>query len=149
MRVSVGDVSVTLERTPDGRRLVVSRPVEAPVEAVWDVLVDTARWPEWGPSITAVDCDQRRIEAGTRGRIRTVGGLWVPFRVTSCTGHRWTWHVAGIPATGHRVDRRGDRSAVAFEVPPLASGYAPVCARACQKLAILAEEAGVESSGAG
>jgi hypothetical protein len=127
-------VSTTIERTRDGRRLCVSRPIDAPAETLWDLLTDTTRWPEWGPSVRDVECEHRYISEGTTGRVKTVGGIWVPFEITGCSGRRWTWTVARIPATGHRVS--GDRPCTAtFEIPLLAFGYAPVCGRALQKLA--------------
>jgi hypothetical protein len=133
------DVTAGIERTPDGRRLCVAREVDAPAAVLWDFLTDTERWPEWGPSVRAVDCDTRQITAGTTGRVETVGGVQVPFEITRCRDRRWTWRVGKIPATGHRVD--GERLCrVVFEIPLLASGYAPVCARALQDLAQLAEE---------
>jgi len=50
------------ERTPDGRRLVVSRTVEADPDAVWDLLTDTTRWPDWGPSVAGVPATAHRVE---------------------------------------------------------------------------------------
>jgi hypothetical protein len=97
---------VSLGRTPDGRRIEVSGVVDAAPAAAWDLLVDTDRWPDWGPSVTAVDCPDRRIREGSTGRVRLPGGLRVPFEVTTLDERRrrWTWAVARIPATGHRVD---------------------------------------------
>ena len=125
---------IGIERTPDGRRLVVSRHVDAGRDAAWDLLTDTERWPEWGPSVRAVDCDTRYIEAGTTGRVRIPGGVWVPFEITTCADYRWTWRVARVPATGHRVEADGDGCRVGFEIPVLAGGYAPVCVRALGKI---------------
>lgn len=116
----------------------VDRAIDAPADVVWDLLVDTRRWPEWGPSIGAVECSDRRIRRGSTGRIRIVGGLRVPFEVTECEDHRWTWRVAGIPATGHRVEPLDDGCRAVFEVPVLAVGYAPVCRLALSRLADLA-----------
>jgi len=134
---------VTIERTPDGRRLVVARDTDTPRAAAWDVLTDTRRWPEWGPSVRAVECDRRRITAGTTGRVRLPGGLWLPFEITDCEEYRWTWRVARVPATGHRVDPPQGRAGcrVVFELPVPAAGYVPVCARALDRIdALLAEE---------
>jgi hypothetical protein len=105
---------------------------------VWDLFVDTEQWPAWGPSITDVRSPERRITHGTTGAVRTIGGLWVSFEVTDCTDYRWRWRVAGIPATGHRVDARPDGCRAAFEVPLLAAPYLFVCRRALSNIAALA-----------
>jgi len=140
MGLGFGETTVSLERTPDGRRLVVCRAVDAPVEAVWKVLTDTEQWPEWGPSISAVESTDRHIERGTTGRVRVLDAVWLPFEITSCTEYRWTWDVARIDATGHFVREAPGGAIVGFELPPLATGYAPVCARACAKIGTIASE---------
>jgi len=128
-----------LEETPDGRHVVVSREVPASREDAWDLLTDTERWPEWGPSVRGVECGRRYIEAGTTGRMRVPGGLSIPFEVTACAPYRWTWRVARIPATGHRVDapmagHPDERCRVVFELPVLGTGYVPVCLRALERI---------------
>ena len=73
----VVETSVSLERTLDSRRVgVAARPRVTP-ETAWDALVDTATWPEWGLSVTAVDCDRRRVRAGTRGQVRLSDEAWL------------------------------------------------------------------------
>jgi len=114
--------------------------VAASADAAWELLTDTARWPEWGPSVSAVESTDRRIRPGSAGRARVGGpdlGLWLPFEVTACEPYRWTWTVARIPATGHRVDPRDGGCRVAFEVPPAAAAYVPVCRRALGRIATL------------
>jgi uncharacterized protein YndB with AHSA1/START domain len=131
-----------LERTPDGRRWAVGRDIDADPEDVWELLCDTARWPEWGTSITDIEASERNIEAGTTGRVRVRGvGAWIPFEVTTVDEQRrrWTWNVARIPATGHRVEERAGGCRVVFEIPLAAVGYAPVCRTACQSIAALVE----------
>ncbi|ESS07094.1 MAG: polyketide cyclase / dehydrase and lipid transport [uncultured archaeon A07HB70] len=128
-----------VERTPEGRRLVVARSFARPPADVWDRLVDTAAWPEWGPSVAAVDCDERRIGSGTTGRVRVARlGVWLPFEVTACEWDgergRWAWRVARIPATGHRVAPVDGGCRAAFELPPAAAPYAAVCRRALGRL---------------
>lgn len=134
------ETSVSLGRSPAGRRIEVAAELPATPSAAWDALTDTVRWPAWGPSVTDVDCDRRRIRTGTTGRVRLPGGVWVPFTVTDVEpGRRWDWRVARVPATGHRVEPVADdrRCRVVFEVPPLAAGYVPVCRRALGDLARL------------
>jgi carbon monoxide dehydrogenase subunit G len=129
---------VRLERTPDGRRLVVSRRIDAPRDVVWGLLCDTERWTDWGPSVRSVDCPVRYVEVGTTGRVRTPLG-WVPFEVTSGGDYRWSWDVAGVPATGHRVEASAEGGCeVSFEVPPLAAPYTVVCERALKRIEVLA-----------
>lgn len=120
--------------------LDVRRNVEATPEFVWELLTDTLRWPEWGPSVTAVQCGTRYIAGGSRGRVKTALGLWLPFTVTEfIQRHFWAWRVAGIPATGHRVEALGDsRTLVTFEVPAPAAPYLIVCRAALKRIAAIA-----------
>lgn len=131
------DGRARLERTPDGYRLVTGRRVEAPAPDVWDLLVDTTRWPDWGPSVSAVECDDRRIRTGSTGRVRTAG-VWLPFTVTACRNYRWTWRIGPVPATGHRVTPGDGSATVAFEVPIPAAPYLVVCRVALRRIDRLA-----------
>lgn len=117
----------------------IDRRIDAPVEAAWDVLIDTRRWPEWGPSIRRVECTDERIRTGSTGRVWTVGGLELPFEITTCEDRRWSWEVAGVSATGHRVEPLDRGCRVVFELPLLAAGYAPVCLAALSRIAGLLE----------
>lgn len=116
----------------------------APAAVVWDLLVDTERWPAWGPTITEAVVDRggegSRIGPDATGQVRTVVGVRLRFRVREMDpGRRWTWAVAGIPATGHRVEPLGeDRCRVTFEVPVLAAPYLAVCAVALRRIERLA-----------
>lgn len=127
--------------------MVVDRFVPAAPEVVWDLLVDTSRWPEWGPSVTAVELDYAhathattaRITAGSTGRVRTAVGVWVPFRITEFDdGRRWSWNVAGIPATSHTVEPAPGGCRVGFGVPLLVAPYALVCQVALARIERLA-----------
>jgi len=140
MPLAVGETDYAVERTPDGRRLLVRRAVDAPVDTVWDVLTDTERWPDWGPSITAVESPDRYVTAGSPGRVCVLGAVWLPFEITSCQNYRWTWTVARVPATGHFVETHPAGSVVGFELPLAAVGYVPVCQRACARIGALAGE---------
>jgi Polyketide cyclase / dehydrase and lipid transport. len=123
-----------------GRRLVVSREIPAAPETVWEILTDTRQWPAWGPSVTDVECTDRYVDAGTTGRVRLPGGVWLPFEVTECEAYRWTWVVARVPATGHRVESTDAGSRVGLELPLYGVAYAPVCRRALGEIARLAGE---------
>jgi hypothetical protein len=113
--------------------------IDAPAEAVWNLLVDTGRWPEWGPSVLAVDCRERLIRAGTVGRLRTPRGIWIPFVITDFDAPRlWRWRVAGMPATGHRIESLdAERTRLVFELPAIAFPYAAVCRLAGRRIARL------------
>lgn len=122
-----------------GRVLEVDRRVDALADTAWDVLIDTRQWPEWGPSIRRVECSDRRIRADSTGRLWTVGGLELSFEVTTCEDRRWGWRVAGVSATGHRVEPLDRGCRVVFELPVLAAGYVPVCLVALSRIAELVE----------
>ncbi len=102
---------------------------DVPSARVWRLITDTQTWPVWGPSVRAVDCQDRYIRAGSRGRILTPVGLWLPFVVGAFEpGSYWDWRVAGVPATGHRVESVGsNRCRLTFSVPAWAFGYGLVC----------------------
>jgi hypothetical protein len=127
----------------EGATLAVGRDVDAPAERTATALRDTQRWPEWSPSVRGVESTDRYVETGTTGRVR-VACRWVPFRVTAATRLRWDWRVAGVPATGHRIDRypgESGRCRAAIEVPLVAAPYVPVCRRALDRFAALVEGA--------
>ena len=120
----------------------ICRTVPASPEAVWDLLTDTVRWTEWGPSVRAVACVERYIRKGSRGWVGTPLGFKLPFVVTEWEeGRYWRWRVAGIRATGHRVEPRARNSClVLFEVPLVAAPYLVVCKVALDRIAGLCRE---------
>jgi hypothetical protein len=107
----------------------VKKKINAPIETVWKILTDTQLWPVWGPSLTAVDCPQRYIFAGAEGWVKTSIGPWLPFVISRCQEPRyWDWSVAGIPATGHRLNALGQgRCELIFEMPLVVFPYAIIC----------------------
>jgi len=114
----------------------VAAEIEAPAPVVWELLADTSRWPEWGPCVRAVETPARLVAPGMRGRVRTTVGLWVPFEITTVdVGRSWDWRVAGVAATGHRVESlRPRRCRAIFVVPPWAAVYGLVCRLALHRL---------------
>lgn len=120
-------------RFPD---LEISRLVKVSPEALWDLLTDTYRWVEWGPSILEVQCSERYIRSGSRGRVKTAVGIWVPFVVTEFDpGHWWSWRVGGVRATGHRVEPHDARRCrLIFTVPVYGAPYLVVCKIAISRI---------------
>jgi hypothetical protein len=116
--------------------------IQAPASAAWELLTDTSRWPQWGPSVSRVESADRYIGPASTGRVQTIIGVWLPFRVTEfVAGQRWGWEVVGIPATGHRVESLGpDRCRVVFEVPRLAAPYLAVCRLAAHRIRSILEQ---------
>ena len=122
--------------------LEVNATLDAPAAVAWALLTDTHAWPQWGPSVRSVDAPQRFITAGTRGRIQTTPGIWLPFEITDWEeGRAWSWRVGGIPATGHHVTPVTATSCrVTFTIPSWAPFYVPVCMIALRRLALLCAE---------
>lgn len=117
----------------------VVRTIDAPSARVWHVLTDTHYWVQWGPSITAVECNDRIIRSGSHGRVRTLLGFWLPFVICDYEpGRYWRWDVGGIRATGHRVEPlETQRCRLGFDVPVLATPYIGVCWLALRRIARL------------
>ena len=115
----------------------VDRDIPAPPDAVWDVLVDIAAWPIWGPSVRNVSLRDGATELGlgVRGDVWTAVGVRMGFVITEFDpGHRWSWSVAGVPAAGHQVSVTRAGCRVRFEAPWWATGYLPVCAVALRRI---------------
>lgn len=119
------------------RPLAVERFIAAPPPAVWDLLVDVSAWPRWGPSVRrATLADQAPgLALRVRGDVWTSVGVRLPFVITEFdAGRRWTWKVAGVPATGHQVTAAPGGCQVRFEVPWWAGAYLPVCSVALRRI---------------
>jgi len=56
--------------------------IAAPAIIAWRLLTGTAEWPQWRPSVRAVESPQRYIGPGLRGRVQTAPALWLPFLIT-------------------------------------------------------------------
>ena len=69
-----------------------------PPAEVWERYRLLDRWPDWAPQITGVDCPQRELTAGARGRVRGLG-VPLPFTIDSVDpAHRsWSWTVGVGP----------------------------------------------------
>jgi hypothetical protein len=120
------------------------RDIDASASVAWQLLIDTRQWPNWGPSVRAVDAPVHCIGPGVRGQVQTATGLWVPFEITDWQAERyWAWRVGGVPATGHAVEHIGpNRCCVRFLIPRWAPFYRQVCRQALRRIAELAEDRG-------
>ena len=109
--------------------MAFSKIVDVPSTLVWETMIDTHVWNLWGPSIIAVDSPERLIKLGATGRIRTIFGVWLPFRITSFKPKKyWEWQVGGMSATGHRIEPLApERCRLSFTVPVWAAPYGIVC----------------------
>jgi len=120
----------------------VSRKIDASAERVWDLITDTKRWPEWGPSVRAVECSERRIRQHSQGRVQTALGFWAPFVVTEFVAeHYWAWQVFSVRATGHRVEPLDQCCCkLSFDMPLAAAPYGLICRLALARIAGLVED---------
>jgi uncharacterized protein YndB with AHSA1/START domain len=121
--------------------ITIKREFIASPESAWDLLTDTTKWRLWGPTVRSVTCSDRYIHKGSWGKVRTPIGLWVPFSITEYEHENyWTWKVAGIQATGHRlVQFNTDSCMVAFELPLSWLPYSIVCRIALKRMARILE----------
>jgi uncharacterized protein YndB with AHSA1/START domain len=122
------------------RTVEVSRTIEAPAPLLWELLTRTRYWPEWGPTVAAVE-GPASIAAGTNGRLRTPVGLWLDFEITDFDeGRFWAWRVAKVGATTHRIQPEGEgRSTVTFAAPWFGAPYAGILWLGLRKLDELAQ----------
>ena len=130
----------------------VGRKIPAPPEAVWDVLVDIAAWPLWGPSVRNASLydGASQLGLGVRGEVWTAVGVRMPFVITEFDpGRRWSWSVAGVPATGHQVSAAAAGCRARFEVPWWATAYLPVCAVALRRIDTMVSGPPEDAAGAG
>ena len=150
------------------KRLHVSRTIDVPAAAVWDLLTDTDQWPTWGPSIRAATCETPVFGLGSTGTVTAVGGLRLAYTVTAFEpGQSWSWRIhrrtqrprekrdgggverlrgswwsGGVPATDHSVEDVGPgRCRVTFGVPAVLWPYLAVCAVALRRIDRLAATA--------
>ncbi len=111
------------------KRISICRDMVAPPETVWDILTDTQLWSIWGPSVYDVDCQDRHIRLGSKGRVQTLFSFWLPFTVSEFRDlDFWNWRIGSYTATGHKIIWTGDTSStLCFDMPWWAAAYLPLC----------------------
>lgn len=124
------------------RRVSTSRTIHVPAARAWSLLVDTRRWPEWGPSVRSAELagGEHLVHEAAQGVVTTIVGVRLPFEITEWSaGESWRWTVMGLPATGHSVRPIGDdRCEVSFDVPWFEAPYLAICRLALGRIADLA-----------
>lgn len=111
-------------------------------EEVWDRYATLARWPEWSPQLRRVEASAAELALGVRGTAYALGGLPVPFTITSCRPEErtWSWRVRLGPVTvdlDHAVEPAGSgtRTTLALSGPALVlAAYAPLAQAALRRL---------------
>jgi hypothetical protein len=103
---------------------------------VWDIITDTDKWPQWGPTVKQVRFPERFIRKGAKGKVLTSINIWLPFEIVDYEHARlWTWKVASVNATGHRIQAVDARSCdLWFDVPLMAAPYTLICRMALARI---------------
>ena len=121
-----------------GGVFTLSRDVAAHPDRVWHLLTDPESWSRWGPTVRGAEIDGEFV-TGTTGRVWPAVGPPLPFELTTVVpGRRWSWKVAGVPATTHAVEASGVGARVSMGIPVWAPAYAPVVALALRRIDRLA-----------
>ena len=114
----------------------------APVEQAWRRYEEIPLWPTWAPQISRVRASSDQLALGVHGTVYALGGLPIPFTVTSCRpeARTWSWQVRMGPielALRHAVavDGTGSRTTLNIDGPALVVlAYAPVARFALGRL---------------
>jgi hypothetical protein len=81
-------------------KYVVNQAVAAPSDAIWPVLTDVLRWPEWTPTVTSVvPVDGHAFEVGSRFRIeqpRLRPAIWTVTSISPREGFEWETTAPGL-----------------------------------------------------
>jgi len=122
------------------KKISICRVITVAPEIVWDILTDTLLWSSWGPSLVDVQCSDRHIKHGSKGRVKTLFSFWLPFAIIEFRQMDfWNWRVGSLEATGHTIIQETDNSCtLCFDMPWWAAVYLPVCWLALKRINKLA-----------
>ena len=93
--------------------------------------------------MVAAQIDGGFLRHGATGRVWTPVGVPLPFTITDFEpGRRWSWRVAGVPATGHGVEGDGAACRAWMGAPLWAPAYLPVLQIALKRIEEMAVQSG-------
>jgi len=96
--------------------------INAPPDAVWVVMIDVERWPEWTESEKSVErLEQGPFELGSTAKLRIrrapVAGVWKVTEFTEGRSFAWENDSGGVHGMAtHLVEPDGDGSKVTLTV---------------------------------
>jgi uncharacterized membrane protein len=116
----------------------VTTDVDAAPDAVWQILVDVERWPEWTASMSSIErLDHGALAVASRVRVRQPKLPAADFTITdlqSGASFEWTSKRPGLTSVGdHRVAARPNGSQVTL-VFRMTGVLAPIVAAFSGKL---------------
>ncbi|MEZ4501717.1 MAG: SRPBCC family protein [Dehalococcoidia bacterium] len=115
--------------------------IEAPPARVWAIFEDVARWPDWTPTVTAVELlDAPPLRVGFRARLTQPGrgpAVWQVTEVAHERSFTWQTRAGGMIVSGlHALEPRvgGTRLTLAIEATGLgALAFGWLAARASRR----------------
>ncbi|MGI8926905.1 MAG: SRPBCC family protein [Tepidiformaceae bacterium] len=95
--------------------------IAVPPAAVWAVLADLARWPEWTETVRSVNLlDPAPLVPGLRARVRirrAPTATWTVTEVRRGAAFTWTASTAGIRTiASHEIEAAGEGSRVTLAI---------------------------------
>lgn len=87
--------------------------VAAPLERIWQLLIDVEGWPRWTESMRRITrLDQGPLQVGSRSRVVQPRGrpmVWTVTELEPLQSFTWATHAPGLRLVGeHRLETAGD-----------------------------------------
>lgn len=112
------------------KHLAITTNIAAPVERVWQVMIDVGRWHEWTPSIVSIELlDPGPIAVGSRVRVRQPKlppAVWTVTEIEPGRSFTWTSSGPGFRTIGrHWVEPSpgGSRATLAMDFEGPLGGF--------------------------
>lgn len=138
------------------RQLSISVDIDAPVERVYEVMIDVERWHEWTPSIREVRrLDPGPLRLGAQARIRQPKfppALWTVTDIVEGRSFTWVSTGPGLAVSGHHLvapAAGGSRATLAVEFEGVLGGLWAGLTGGITKRYIAMEAAGLKARAEG